>query len=131
MFAVVIGLLFVLLLSVGIVLLVALPHLRHGSRILTPDGERTVKQAQERLTSLAPGRRPGEPEAPEETSGQQPAAGVPGIGRQRPAPVDSGPIPEVEPGAPVAEDEPAPPTRPIQVIDVRETPAAPRGAGQS
>jgi len=116
--AVVIGLLFVLLLSVGIVLLVALPHLRHGSRILTPDGERTVKQAQERLTSLAPGRR------------AEPAA-VPGIGRQRPAPSDSGPIPEVEADAPVAGDEPAPPTRPIQVIDVRETPAAPRGAAQS
>ena len=126
MLAVVIGLLFVLLLSVGIVLLVALPHLRQGSRILTPDGERTVKQAQERLTSLAPGRRPDQPAEP-----VQPASAAPGIGRQRPAPVDSGPIPEVEPEVAVTVDDPAAPTRPIQVIDVRETPAAPRGAGQS
>ena len=62
MLAVVIGLVLVLLVSIGIVLLVALPHLKSGSRILTPEGERTVKQAQEqaaRTIHTFPGRRPG------------------------------------------------------------------------
>jgi hypothetical protein len=45
--AIVIGLLLTVSVALGIVVLVALPNLRHGSRILTPDGERAVKRAKQ------------------------------------------------------------------------------------
>ena len=34
-----------------IVILVALPHLRSGSQLLTPEGERLVREAKSRLTN--------------------------------------------------------------------------------
>ena len=49
--AIVVGLLFAVAIALGIVVLVALPNLRQGSRILTPDGERAVQRA--RQTPLA------------------------------------------------------------------------------
>jgi hypothetical protein len=36
--------------SAGIVVLVALPHLRSGSQVLTPQGERLVREARSRLS---------------------------------------------------------------------------------
>jgi hypothetical protein len=39
--------------SAGIVVLVALPHLRSGSPVLTPQGERLVREAKSRLTNAA------------------------------------------------------------------------------
>jgi hypothetical protein len=39
--------------SVVIVVLVALPHLRSGSPVLTPHGERLVREAKSRLTNSA------------------------------------------------------------------------------
>jgi hypothetical protein len=37
--------------SAGIVVLVALPHLRSGSQVLTPQGERLVREVKARLTN--------------------------------------------------------------------------------
>ena len=37
-------------LSAAIVVAVALPHLREGSQVLTPRGERLVREAKSRLT---------------------------------------------------------------------------------
>jgi hypothetical protein len=45
--AIVVGLLLTVVVALGIVLLVALPHLRQGSRILTPHGERAVERAKQ------------------------------------------------------------------------------------
>lgn len=45
--AIVIGLLLTVVVALGIVVLVALPNLRQGSRILTPDGQRAVKRARQ------------------------------------------------------------------------------------
>ena len=45
--AIVIGLLSTVVLALGIMIMVALPNLRHGSRILTPDGHRAVKRARQ------------------------------------------------------------------------------------
>lgn len=53
MVAVILGFLLTLALSVGVLLLVAMPHLKRGSRILTPDGERAVRHAQEQSRSVA------------------------------------------------------------------------------
>jgi hypothetical protein len=43
----------VLLLAVAaaVVVAVALPHLRSGAQVLTPDGERVVREARARLTN--------------------------------------------------------------------------------
>jgi sensor c-di-GMP phosphodiesterase-like protein len=38
-------------LSVAVITAVALPHLRSGSQILTPQGERVVREARDRLTN--------------------------------------------------------------------------------
>lgn len=53
MVAVVIGLLFVLVIAVGILVVVALPNLRNGSRLLTPDGERALEQARQKPAAAA------------------------------------------------------------------------------
>jgi hypothetical protein len=53
--AVLLGAFFILAISVGVLVLVALPHLRRGSRILTPQGERTVKQARQRSSRMITG----------------------------------------------------------------------------
>jgi hypothetical protein len=45
--AIVVGLLLTVVVALGIVALVALPHLRQGSRILTPHGQRAVKRAKQ------------------------------------------------------------------------------------
>lgn len=45
--AIVVGLLFTVALALGIMILVALPNLRQGSPILTPDGERAVRRAKQ------------------------------------------------------------------------------------
>ena len=45
--AIVVGLLLTVAVALGILLLVALPNLRQGSRILTPSGERAVKRAKQ------------------------------------------------------------------------------------
>ncbi len=47
MLAIVVGLLLTVSVALGIVVLVALPNLRQGSRILTPNGERAVKRAKQ------------------------------------------------------------------------------------
>ncbi|MGZ4626237.1 MAG: hypothetical protein ACXV3S_08120 [Kineosporiaceae bacterium] len=39
-----------------IVVAVALPHLRSGAQVLTPQGERLVREARSRLTNAAPRR---------------------------------------------------------------------------
>jgi hypothetical protein len=39
-----------LALSVGVVVAVALPRLRSGAQVLTPHGERVVREARDRLT---------------------------------------------------------------------------------
>jgi hypothetical protein len=46
-------LLLVLLLAVAstVVVAVALPHLRSGAQVLTPEGERVVREARARLTN--------------------------------------------------------------------------------
>jgi hypothetical protein len=38
-------------LAAAIIVAVALPHLRAGSQILTPQGERVVREARDRLTN--------------------------------------------------------------------------------
>jgi hypothetical protein len=45
--AIILGLLFTVVTALGIVALVALPNLRQGSPILTPDGERAVQRAKQ------------------------------------------------------------------------------------
>ena len=40
-----------LALSVGVVVAVALPRLRSGAQVLTPQGERVVREARARLTN--------------------------------------------------------------------------------
>lgn len=47
MLAIAIGLLLTVAVAVCIVMVVALPHMRNGSRILTPDGERVVERVRE------------------------------------------------------------------------------------
>ena len=44
--------------SVVIVALVALPNLRSGSQVLTPSGERLVREARSRLTNSSSHREP-------------------------------------------------------------------------
>jgi hypothetical protein len=51
--AVAIGLLFVLAIAVSILAVVALPNLRNGSRLLTPDGERALEQARQKPVAAA------------------------------------------------------------------------------
>jgi hypothetical protein len=46
--AIVVGLLLTVVVALGILVLVALPNLRQGSRILTPHGERAVQRAKRR-----------------------------------------------------------------------------------
>lgn len=53
MVAVVSGLLLTVILSVGVLLLVAVPNLRTGARILTPDGRRKARQAKEQSAVAA------------------------------------------------------------------------------
>lgn len=55
MIAVLLGAFFILAISVGVLLLVALPHIRRGSRILTPQGERAVRRAKEKSSTAAAG----------------------------------------------------------------------------
>jgi hypothetical protein len=38
-------------LAAAVVVAVALPHLRSGSQVLTPEGERVVRQARARITN--------------------------------------------------------------------------------
>jgi hypothetical protein len=45
--AIVVGLLLTVVVALGVVVLVALPNLRQGSPILTPDGERAVRRAKQ------------------------------------------------------------------------------------
>jgi hypothetical protein len=42
--------------AVTIIVAVALPHLRSGAQVLTPEGERLVREAKSRLTNTAPER---------------------------------------------------------------------------
>jgi hypothetical protein len=53
--AVLLGAFFILAISVGVLLLVALPHIRRGSRILTPQGEQAVRRAKESTSTAAAG----------------------------------------------------------------------------
>jgi hypothetical protein len=46
---VVVVFLVLLVLAAGVVVAVALPHLRSGGRVLTPQGERVVREARSRL----------------------------------------------------------------------------------
>jgi hypothetical protein len=46
-------LLLLVLVAVGVVAAVALPHLRAGSQLLTPEGERLVREAKDRLTNAS------------------------------------------------------------------------------
>jgi hypothetical protein len=46
--AIVVGLLLTVSVALGILILVALPNLRQGSRFLTPDGQRAVKRAKQK-----------------------------------------------------------------------------------
>lgn len=48
MLAIVVGLLLTVSVALGILILVALPNLRQGSRILTPNGQRAVKRAKQK-----------------------------------------------------------------------------------
>jgi hypothetical protein len=45
----------ILLLAVAatVIVAVALPHLRSGAQVLTPDGERVVREARARLTNTS------------------------------------------------------------------------------
>jgi hypothetical protein len=56
-----VGLLITLAIALGVMLVVALPNLRSGSRILTPDGERVVERAKEQAKQkpVAVGRAAG------------------------------------------------------------------------
>jgi hypothetical protein len=51
--AVAIGLLIVVAIAVSILAVVALPNLRNGSRLLTPDGERALEQARHKPVAAA------------------------------------------------------------------------------
>ncbi len=55
MFWVVLVVLVLLALAAGVVVAVALPHLRSGSQVLTPEGERVVREARARLTNTPKG----------------------------------------------------------------------------
>ena len=109
MFALVLALLLIILVSVAIVVVVALPNLRDGGRILTPAGERTVQQAREqslsavattsrwmgeRTSAAGTGLRRRVPRAAHGSAdrAEDPRRAAPGVGAQRPSPVDSGPI---------------------------------------
>ncbi|HVN12850.1 MAG TPA: hypothetical protein VMT69_12210 [Kineosporiaceae bacterium] len=48
---VVLMLVVLLVVAAAIVVAVALPHLRSGGRVLTPQGERLVREARSRLTN--------------------------------------------------------------------------------
>jgi hypothetical protein len=43
-------------LAAAVVLAVALPHLRSGAQVLTPQGERVVREARARLTNSGEGQ---------------------------------------------------------------------------
>ena len=65
MTTVIIGMLVALLLSLGVVALVAVPAHREGREVLTPHGEQLVQQARDRVVDLrdrlpTPGRDAGE-----------------------------------------------------------------------
>jgi hypothetical protein len=49
---VVLLLLVLVLIAGGVIVAVALPHLRAGSQVLTPQGERLVREAKDRLTNI-------------------------------------------------------------------------------
>ena len=52
MFSVVLIVLVILVLAaVAVIVAVALPHLRSGAQVLTPEGERVVREARARLTN--------------------------------------------------------------------------------
>ena len=52
MFSVVLVVIVLLLaLAAAVVVVVALPHLRSGAQVLTPEGERVVREARARLTN--------------------------------------------------------------------------------
>ena len=51
MFWVVLVVLVLLVLAATVVIAVALPHLRSGAQVLTPEGERVVREARARLTN--------------------------------------------------------------------------------
>ncbi len=50
---VVLLLLVLVLVAGGLVVAVALPHLRSGAQVLTPEGERLVREAKDRLTNIS------------------------------------------------------------------------------
>jgi hypothetical protein len=111
--------------AVGVLVVVASPYLRSGSRILTPDGERVVErakvQAKQKPVAAAGSTWHGlialrqwisrawtpvsellhqgldrlEGHSPEQPHRAENTAGQPRIGRPRPIPADSGEIPEI------------------------------------
>ena len=50
-FSVVLVVLVLAALAAAVVVVVALPHLRSGAQVLTPQGERVVREARARLTN--------------------------------------------------------------------------------
>jgi hypothetical protein len=107
--AVILGFLLTLALSVGVLLLVAMPHLKRGSRILTPDGERAVRHAQEQSRSVASAVQRGVVAAPNAVADmirhapeQRDAAGE-ASAAERTAAVEDAPEPVAE-GIPAGED---------------------------
>ena len=168
MLAIVVGLLLTVAVALGIMILVALPNLRQGSRILTPDGERAVKRAKQkakqkplaaagstwhglvplpralarfgrragriwapisavlheamdRLEANDAAKRAGVPEA-DQSEGAQ-VTGGPSVGRPRPMPPISGPIPEIAKNGRASAPQPVaePAAEPVdRTIDLRE-----------
>ena len=51
MFWVVLVVLVLLAVAATVIVVVALPHLRSGGQVLTPEGERVVREARSRLTN--------------------------------------------------------------------------------
>ena len=51
MFWVVLMVILLLAVAAAVVVAVALPHLRSGAQVLTPEGERVVREARARLTN--------------------------------------------------------------------------------
>ncbi len=51
MFWVVLMVILLLAVAAAVVVVVALPHLRSGAQVLTPEGERVVREARARLTN--------------------------------------------------------------------------------
>ena len=51
LWVVLVALVLLLAVAAAVIVVVALPHLRSGAQVLTPEGERVVREARARLTN--------------------------------------------------------------------------------